>query len=317
MDEELAGNQELQETETPTAEEQEEKQDNQAEEATDDNTEGKDTNEENQETESEEEKKEEEINEDDISVLNKYQGKLKDAFPDKEFESEEDLQESLDLYIEDLEKKYKEKSDQIQGLNKIFEERPVFLSLMDDIDNGATEIEAIARNFDEKALREALDSKDKKVSAEWARGKVEREKRLAEQKKRQETLEININESSLTFDAFVKENNLGNKKSEFERYVEQHVTDIIAGKVSKDLLSALYKASNYDNDVGEAKKLGELQEKNKKIIMRKKREKEEGDGLPNIKGGQKKQSQPKPRTVADEFFGGLDNHLKDKQRARE
>lgn len=298
-------------TETNVEENAEEEKD----EESDKNPDDKDSKEEKTPDES---KDDEEIPEDEISPLNKYQDKLLEKYPDKELNSEEDVQQALDNYIDELENVNKQNSEQVAELNKVFESAPVTMQFLRDILDGASEIQAIARNFDEKALKEAIESKDKEVASEWAKGKVEREKRLEETKKQKALYDANLAESVNNFDAFVKEKKLNAADiNNFNGLIESVIRDIQSGKVTPEFMSSLFKGSKYDNDIQEADKLGEIRGKNKKIITRKKKEKEEGDTLPNIKGGKAKQEKKVTPSAADEFLSGVQKNLDKKRKARE
>lgn len=131
--------------------------------------------------------------------------------------------------------------------------------------------------------------------------------RKAEQKKREDALEefqSNQKESAKVAESFVIENKID--RGEFEKYLETFDEQIIrlkSGKLSKDLLSFVWKANKYDKDIKSAEEKGYLRGKNEKIVL-KKNSKENTDGLPNISSGNEKERESPKESFWDRVARG-------------
>jgi len=212
---------------------------------------------------------------------------VKDAFPDREFASDDDLHAGAEELIKNLQeetKSGKEAMDKARAINQrlveVFEQYPEIANFMDDVMKGASPEIAIARNFDTDNIQPQDGDPD---YDEWEKALQERKKKTADLSKFQEELDANKVESSKIFDKFAEEKGYDEAKmDEFLGEVDKFLSDIYRGRVTMDFLKAIEKAMNYGKDVADAAEQAKIDARNEKIELKKEKLKPKGDGIPNL-----------------------------------
>jgi hypothetical protein len=103
----------------------------------------------------------------------------------------------------------------------------------------------------------------------------------------------NLAASEAEFQAFAQEKGMDEKGfgDFFNAFYGMFAAPVFEGVYTKDLLDAAYRAMNYDQDVLDAEKAGEVKAKNAKIVALKREQ--VGDGLPGLQGSPAAESKEK------------------------
>lgn len=157
--------------------------------------------------------------------------------------------------------------------NKNPEEAEAFLAYLD----GASLPSAIRRYMGDEAL--SMKEGDEGWEDYQKAGK-EREEQFASNRAALDQFMQNAKDSDVTMADFIKEAELDEEGAQnFKDLVVSIANDISAGKITKDTLMLLQRATNYDKDIEGAREQGRVEGRNEKIEVEKKRMK--GSGLPN------------------------------------
>lgn len=211
---------------------------------------------------------------------NKYAERLAKAYPDRSFETEEDYEKGLDEYLGELEG-YRERGVLAnQKLIALFEAEPQVGDVVRDMMNGATFREALTRHISPEDLTAIEGDPDYEG---WNKNKAAREEGLNKRKTRESDYAKNLELSQQAIEEFARENDMDDAAAgKFLARFDAMLADVNSGKISKDVLTTMKRAWEYDNDVTKAREQGELAGQNKKIIAQKQAEKPKGDGLPKL-----------------------------------
>ena len=240
-----------------------------------------------------------------------WQGKVREYFSDKDL-SDEEIDASAEAMINELMDYQKTGQEANAKLIEIFEAEPEIASFMSDLMKGATVPVALARNFDLDGITPQEGEPD---YGEWASAAEERKAKAQSNSKYQEELTANKVESSKAFTDFEKEKGMSQEEADaFIDKVEGFLADIYKGRVTKDFLDAMYKATDYESALTNARKESELKGKNASVDLQKKNySKPKGDGLPEVKGTGGATDTPKQ--VKPRFMQSLDEiEERDKRR---
>ena len=221
-----------------------------------------------------------------------YAELLQEYYPEEEFTDRSSFESKM---LEHLESE-RAANDQ---LVKVFNENPSWLSAIQDMQNGMTEVEALANNFDLEALRESgvpepgtpeyrqfILDEEKKKEAKQA------ESRRIEQKN------VNIQNAAKKMVEFTKNKGMNQRQqAQFFTEVDDFIERVNNGEVGSDeLLETIYKSLNYDKDLKVAEQVGETRGVNKKIkAFKRKKVKTDGIPKPQVKATEEKSK--KPETV--------------------
>lgn len=207
----------------------------------------------------------------------------------------------------------RQRLDRMTEANKklvaIFDSHPEIPKLLTLLDKGATFAQALPHVIDPSDLAPAEGDPD---FDSWTEAQKEREKKRGEREKFLGELDNNLQMSQQEIDAFTKENNLGEEEAQsLLGTLDDMMTQVFSGKISKQLLSMLRKASTFDSEVETAKKQGEIKARNEKIEAIKSKDKK-GDGLPDIGVSGAETPNPAPAQEQDSFSASID-HFNKKQ----
>ena len=161
--------------------------------------------------------------------------------------------------------------------NKDPEEAEAFLAYMDGMPLAA----AIRRYKGDEALsmKEGDEGWD-----EYQKAGKEREEQMASNRAALDQFMQNAKDSDVTMADFIKEAQLDEEGAQaFKDLVVSIANDMAAGKISKDTLVMFKRAMDYDKDIAGAKEQGQVEGRNQKIEVEKKRM--QGSGLPNTQAG--------------------------------
>lgn len=131
--------------------------------------------------------------------------------------------------------------------------------------------------------------------------KKNRQSKLEADKKSKADRDANVELSQQAIRDFATENNLTEDQSkEFLSKVDEALSDLYMGKITKNFLSSMFRALNYDKAVNDARQMGEIAGRNANIetnIV-----KSVGDGLPNLQtGGELKPKEERKKSRMEEL----------------
>lgn len=237
----------------------------------------------------------------------KYADRLSKAYPDRKFESDEDYDTAMDEHLTGLES-YKERGTALnKKLLSIFEAEPKIGKVVQDMINGATFREALARHISPDDLTAIEGDPDYEG---WNKNRTAREEQAANRRKFEEEYASNLEMSSQAVKEFADENGMTEEAAEsFLGKIDEMLAAINSGKITKETLLAMKKAFDYDNAVGEAKQTGEIAGRNQAIIASKETA-PSGDGLPKIANSSEV---PKSTPKKDEWIDGVAGQAKKRQ----
>lgn len=231
-----------------------------------------------------------------------WHNQVREYFSDKEL-SDEEIDESAESMISELMDYQRTGREANAKLIEIFEAEPEIASFMSDLMKGASIPVAIARNFDLDGISPQEGEPD---YGEWEAAAQSRRNKAKESIKYQEELTANKVESSKAFSDFEEEKGMSEEEADaFIDKVEGFLADIYRGRVSKEFLDAMYKATDYETALTNTRKEAELKGKNANVELQKKNySKPKGDGLPEVKatGG----ATDTPKKVKPRFMQSLD-----------
>lgn len=227
----------------------------------------------------------------------RFADRLSQAYPDRQFASDEEYDTALDEYLGDLEG-YRERGETAnQKLVTLFEAEPQIGQMVRDMLNGATFREALARHFTPEEFTAMEGDPDYEG---WSKNKLTREESIAKRKQFEQERDANLEFSSQAISEFATENGMSeDDAAAFLAPFDEMLTEINSGKITKDTLKKLKKMMDYDNDVTQAKTQGEISGRNQNIVA-KRETAPKGDGLPTLsKSSETPDSAPKPKSWID------------------
>lgn len=238
----------------------------------------------------------------------KYADRLSKAFPDRQFEKDEDFDSALDEHLDELEG-YKERGTLAnKRLIALFDAEPQVGDVVRDMINGASFREALARHMSPEDLTAIEGDPDYEG---WSKNKAEREERTSKREARMKEREANLQVTQEAIDTFAAENNMSEEDAaNFLGKLDQLIDDFNAGKISKEVLTTMKKAWDYDNDIATAKDEGEIAGKNQNIVAKKEAAQPIGDGIPKITSTSEIK-EPAPREKS--YFEGLSESINRKK----
>lgn len=193
----------------------------------------------------------------------------------------EDVHSAALSHIQDLQG-YKKQNEKVnKKLVDAFENSPEFAQMTKEVLAGVPVHIAIARNIDVESMTPQQGDDD---FEDYQNAVTEQKKSKAEKEKYLKDMDDNIKLSAKQVDEFAKENKLSDDEAEnFLKDVDQLVSDMVAGKVTKEALGTFYKGLKRDDDVADAKEAGKVEGKNAKIdALKEKQDAAKGDGLPTL-----------------------------------
>lgn len=225
---------------------------------------------------------------DQKNLRTQFRERYKTDYPDMDTEDNDAFYKNANEHYEKRTKEitdlgdYKKKNVSInQKMMDTFNSQPELAAMIRDVMKGAPLNVAIARNIDIASLEPKAGDQDE---AEWAKATAERLKRKTDQDAYIKGIDTNIEVSIKDIQAFAKENELdGTKVESFMQQVDELVSDVIQGKVTKKTLTNLFRAINADNEVAVATKKAVVDARNEKIDVKKQQDTAAGgDGMPHL-----------------------------------
>jgi hypothetical protein len=218
----------------------------------------------------------------------------------QDFDSDDAFEEALIEHLDGLEEYQKRGQEVNAKLISVFESEPIIADIVNAVIKGASTREALALHFDPEDLAAIEGDPDYDG---WKKNSEERTKKLQEKQAREAEYGENLNYSQAQIQEFAQENNLTDEAAEkFLNQLDDVLGDLYKGRVSKQFLSMMQKALNYESDVQGARETGEITGRNENIEAKKASVKKSGDNLPDIKAAstpETEEVQPKRHAIDD------------------
>lgn len=254
--------------------------------------------------------------EDDYVPIRDY---IRKQYKEEQFDDDDKVDRKAYRHIKDLEG-YRDKNREAnKKVMTLFAAHPELVGALRDMDEGADFAEALALNLSpeqRKALREQVLADDYKPQKEtWQQKKVEREQKFQERQKWTESYTQNRKISADNLKAFAAENKLDQSGMEsLAKFADAALADVYNGKVSKQFLSAMFKAMSADTEIAKAAQVAEVKGRNAAAGEKAAKLDPVGDGLPDLgKGGETKDA-PKRSEGESMIFDMVDKYKKNTER---
>lgn len=215
---------------------------------------------------------------------------IRKQFADEQFDDDEKVDRKAYKHIKELES-YREKNREAnKKVMQLFNAHPELISVLQDMDKGASFREALARNIDTAELTAQEGDPDYDA---WTKAKTEREAKFQERQKWSEEYAKNRKESADTLKKFAAEKKLDQPALEdFAAKADDVLKAVYAGKVDMKFLNALYDGITAKDQIAQAAQVAEVKGKNAAITEKVSKASPEGDGLPDLsKGGEAKKAE--------------------------
>lgn len=215
------------------------------------------------------------------SNRDRYSARLKEKYPDKEFLDDEALfgqiNDDYDAYDEDL-NGYKERE---KSLSDLFASNPRSAGFLNDWRKGDDPLISLLRKYGDD-FKEALEDPEKQEAL--AQANKEYADRVTKEREYEEEYQKNTQETLATLEQVQQEHGLTDEQVDnvFE-FLFGIYRDGIVGKFSKETIEMGLKALNYDADLEQADKEGEVRGRNTKI-EEKLRKASKSDGTADLAG---------------------------------
>jgi hypothetical protein len=179
-----------------------------------------------------------------------------------------------------------------QKIKDACESSPETAAFMSDVIDTGNVIKSLNRNFSPEELQALLDESG---DDEFEEDRTAFSGKVKEGKDRADYLKGNQDVSIAEISAWYEEKGWPEEKAdEFSQKVDAFATDLFDGKITKEHLSQLEKAFNYDGDLTTAEENGKIIGKNEKITSGKKTRDDLKDLLPEGGGSASSKVTPKP-----------------------
>ena len=228
--------------------------------------------------------------------------RLKNKYPDKDFEDEEALYGQISDDYDSYDNQISGYQDREKKFTDMFTADPRSAHFLTSWSNGDDPVVTLVRQFGTD-IKDAID--DPERLEQIAEANKEYVERVAREKELEGEYQTNLQESLQYLDTFQEENGLSDDEvDDVMEYLLGIVKDGIMGKFSPESIDMARKALNHDVDVEEASNEGEVRGKNAKISEQL-RKKSKGDGLASLDGknGGSGNARPMPSLGALDNFG--------------
>ena len=201
--------------------------------------------------------------------------RIVERFPDRRFESEDDVYDAIDEYDSYLTEHYEKMLDDHNRLTNLMCSNPRVGAFISEVADGEDALVACVRYFG----KELLDSStDKQKMHAIRRANDECVERSRVFRNMEEAMHKNIEKSSRSIERFMNRKKMN--ENDLEDFLDRifHVCrHVFAGDLCEDVLELLYKGLRYDTDLPCAEQAAEVRGRNQRIVSQRREAK--GDSL--------------------------------------
>lgn len=259
--------------------------------------------EEQEEIEAKKEEQKDDSKNEDLVEIPGWAKKLQEQYPDREFKSFEDFDQAMEEHLAEMQTQMESYATVQERLKELNVANPGFDKFIDALEQGDSLVVAAMKAGITPEDFEVYDEEEKDAEAKIL-AKHEAKRRKDEAVKAQKQIQDNIDKSSKILDDFTKERKIApDEKDVIIGKINDFVTNVTQGKLTKDLIEFIYKGARYDKDKEKAEETGYIRGRNAKFQVEKK--KREGDGVAKISSISTTRKENVPQTEDDEFVSGM------------
>ncbi len=210
-----------------------------------------------------------------------FQERMKKKHPDKQFVDDEELFGAIDDDYNDYDDRISQYEDSESKLSSMFGKDPRSARFFSEWAKGGDPAILLVRMFGDD-IKEASDNPEKLEQIEQAQ--KEYIERVQKDQQLEDEYKENLKESLSKLEKAQQEH--GYSDDDIDKgmaWLQQIVQDAIVGKFAPETLEMALKAINYDNDMSEAGREGEVRGRNTRI-EEKLRKPSQGDGTRQLNG---------------------------------
>ena len=214
-------------------------------------------------------------------------GRLRERYPDKKFEDDEEIYGQIGDDYDNLEKENTAYKDREKSLSDMFAADPRSAEFLTELSKGGNPVISLLKNFGPD-IKETLDDPEKmqELADAWA----EDQKRIAKSKQLDDEYANNMEKSLADLRKYQEDNGLSDEQTDAIIFgLISIVRDGVMGKFTPESFELISKAINHDEDVAQAESEGTVAGRNQKITE-KLRKSRKGDGLGPLNGKNNAQS---------------------------
>lgn len=229
----------------------------------------------------------------------KVMDRMRNKYPDKNFDDDEALFGQLSDDYDDYDKQIGGYKEREQAFSDMFTKDPRSAAYLTNWRKGGDPVVELVRQFGTD-IKDAIDDPQRLDAI--ADANKEYVERVAKEKKLDEEYQSNLAESLQALEKFQQERGLSDDEiDQIMEFLVGIMKDGIMGKFSVESMEMAQKALNHDTDVADAGQEGEVRGKNAKIDE-KLRKQDKGDGTARLNGKNGKAGSKSTRSL-----GVLDN----------
>ena len=226
----------------------------------------------------------------EISKRDRHLNRLREKYPDKKFEDDEEIYGQIGEDYDNYEKELGGYREREKALSDMFAAEPRSAEFLTEMSKGGNPVLSLLKNFGPD-IKETLDDPDKmqELADVWA----EEQQRIAKSKQLDDEYAENLPKSLEALKQFQEERGLTDEQAdEIIFHLINIVRDGVMGKFSPEMFDLMTKAINHDEDVADAQEEGEVAGRNQKVTE-KLRKNKSGDGLAPLNGKNNQQGSGK------------------------
>ena len=197
-------------------------------------------------------------------------------FPDRRFETEDDVYDALDEYDSYVCEHYEKMLSDQNKLSQLMFSNPRVGAFISDVADGEDALVACVRYFGKEVFDNSNDAQKMNALRIANEEFVERSRAFREL---EDTMKGNVEKSTRSIERFMRNKKM--TEQELDDFIERifHVcSHVFAGDLREDVLEILYKGLRYDADLSCAEQAGEVKGRNRRIVME--RREAAGDKMP-------------------------------------
>lgn len=226
----------------------------------------------------------------EVSKRDRHIGRLREKYPDKSFENDDEIYGQISEDYDNYEKELGGYREREKALSDMFASDPRSAEFLTEMSKGGNPVLSLLKNFGPD-IKEALDDPEKmqELADAWA----EEQQRIAKSKQLDDEYAENLPKSLEALQKFQEERGLTDEQTdEIIFHLINIVRDGVMGKFSPEMFDLMTKAINHDEDVADAQEEGEVAGRNQKVTE-KLRKSKNGDGLAPLNGKNNQQGSRK------------------------
>lgn len=217
----------------------------------------------------------------EISKRDRQIGRLREKYPDKKFEDDEEIYGQIGEDYDNYEKELGGYREREKALSDMFASDPRSAEFLVEMSKGGNPVLSLLKNFGPD-IKDTLDDPEKmqELADAWA----EEQQHIAKSKQLDDEYAENLPKSLEALQKFQEERGLTDEQTdEIIFHLINIVRDGVMGKFSPEMFDLMTKAINHDEDVADAQEEGEVAGRNQRVTE-KLRKSKNGDGLAPLNG---------------------------------